>query len=148
MPGTCRVCWSVCWEKVAAGQVRCEDCTWALAQHPSSVIRRLLLDEPGLPVDVLELLATDFDAVVQTAAIDVLLRDHGLDRSVDADDLYDADDDLDDDLLADGPADGPDVEDGVPYSDPDGEDELGDHDTSDDLDFDSLLIDDTPVDYR
>lgn len=113
------------------------------------MIRRLLLDEPGLPVDVLELLATDFDAVVQTAAIDVLLRDHGLDRSVDADDLYDADDDLDDDdLLADEPADGFDVEDGVPYSDPDGEDELGDHDTSDDLDFDSLLIDDTPVDYR
>lgn len=70
-PGECRVCWKVCWSRPERGD-RCEDCLWSLARHPSAAIRRQLVVEPDLPLDVLELLATDFDAAVQAHAIKVL----------------------------------------------------------------------------
>jgi hypothetical protein len=80
-PGTCRVCWKTCWRKAASGSVRCPDCTFALAEHPSATIRRQLVAEPDLlPDDILELLETDFDASVQAAASAAMERRHGPDQ--------------------------------------------------------------------
>lgn len=61
----------MCWARPERGE-RCEDCLWALARHPSAAIRRQLVAEPDLPVDALELLATDFDATVQAHAVKAL----------------------------------------------------------------------------
>lgn len=66
-PGSCRVCWGICWSKVDEG-VRCDTCLWALAQHPLSSVRRLLIAEGGLSVEVLELLVTDPDSDVSGSA--------------------------------------------------------------------------------
>lgn len=68
LPGDCRKCWRPCFAKVEKGQVRCEQCALAIAQHPSSEVRRLLVAEPRLPLTVAELLVTDFDATVASAA--------------------------------------------------------------------------------
>lgn len=86
--GTCRTCWGVCWSTATHG-MRCEDCLWALAQHPSVAVRRQLVAEDGLPFEVLELLATDFDATVQAAAGDKLEATSGLTEVPDLDDQAD-----------------------------------------------------------
>jgi hypothetical protein len=54
--------------RVGAGETRCGDCAWALAQHPDPRVRLALADAPGIPLDVLELLATDPDPLVADRA--------------------------------------------------------------------------------
>ena len=44
------------------------DCAWALAQHPDPRVRLALADGTGVPLDVLELLATDPDPLVADRA--------------------------------------------------------------------------------
>jgi len=68
LPGRCRVCWRPCLSRVGAGQTRCADCSWALAQHPDPRVRLALAAAHGVPPDVLELLATDPDPLVANLA--------------------------------------------------------------------------------
>jgi len=74
LPGRCRTCWRVCRHRLAPGQTRCDECAFALAEHPSATVRRALAQEPDLPQEVAELLATDFDATVAGAATERLDR--------------------------------------------------------------------------
>ena len=68
LPGGCRVCWRPCLRRVDSGETRCVDCAWALAQHADPRVRLALADGTGVPLDVLELLATDPDPLVADRA--------------------------------------------------------------------------------
>ena len=68
LPGGCRVCWRPCLHRVDSGETRCVDCAWALAQHADPRVRLALADGTGVPLDVLELLATDPDPLVADRA--------------------------------------------------------------------------------
>lgn len=78
-PGTCRVCWRPCFASTEGDQIRCSTCLDMLAQHPDATIRRHLAREADLPEDIAELLATDFDAIVQNEAQRRLNEIHGVD---------------------------------------------------------------------
>ena len=67
-PGRDRHKWGTCRTKVLSGAVRCQDCTAALASHPSPQVRALLAAEVGLPDSIYERFATDTDLVVRVVA--------------------------------------------------------------------------------
>jgi hypothetical protein len=67
LPGECRSCWKPCHRRAESGQ-RCAECWYALAQHDDDRVRRSVLDEPGVPHEVLELLATDHSSPIASAA--------------------------------------------------------------------------------
>lgn len=66
-PGRCRACWRPCFRRVAAGQIRCDDCAYALAEHPDPLVRMSLVSE-GCEPQVLSLLASDLHPAVRLAA--------------------------------------------------------------------------------
>ena len=66
-PGKCRTCWRPCLAHVESGQIRCESCVTALADHHDPRVRLSLLDESP-PSDVIELLCTDLDPLVARTA--------------------------------------------------------------------------------
>lgn len=68
LPGGCRKCWRPCRNRVEDGQVRCTECAVMLAQHPNEQIRRMLLAEDDLPLDIIDLLRMDFSAAVSGPA--------------------------------------------------------------------------------
>lgn len=69
MPGECRTCWALCRGRVERGQIRCRQCTEALAVHPNPVVRVALAKEVGTyDVDILELLSIDLDMNVSVVA--------------------------------------------------------------------------------
>lgn len=67
LPGRCRRCWRPCGNPVDGAGNRCDECLWLLAAHRDPRIRLALIDEDP-PRDVLDLMATDLDSVVQRAA--------------------------------------------------------------------------------
>ena len=68
LPGRCRVCWRPCRNPVRRGAARCADCWWALAEHPDPRVRLAVGAAPGVPMEVLELLACDLDPLVADRA--------------------------------------------------------------------------------
>lgn len=66
-PGGCRTCWKPCLNPVGRGETRCEDCLYALADHHDPQVRQALLEESP-PVEVLQLLSSDLDPLVQRTA--------------------------------------------------------------------------------
>lgn len=77
IPGECRTCWRPCRARVADGEVRCEECTVRLTEHPNSLIRQALAAEHDTPDDTLEYLQTDTDPAVSKAAERTLMRRKG-----------------------------------------------------------------------
>lgn len=66
-PGT-RGDWRLCRNRVEPGQVRCDECAQMLADHPDATVRRMLASEDALPRNIVEILVTDGDSVVQDLA--------------------------------------------------------------------------------
>lgn len=59
-PFECRKCWRPCRNLLEENeQVRCGECERALAAHPDLGIRRELLDEDHLSIEILKTLALD-----------------------------------------------------------------------------------------
>lgn len=66
-PGRCRTCWRPCHNQVPPGAERCQDCSDALATHPSPRVRRSLAEQTS-DLEVLEFLSTDLAGDVAAAA--------------------------------------------------------------------------------
>jgi len=66
--GSDHAAWRPCRAHVDDGQIRCRDCTTSLLTCPNSKIRSALANEPAAETWVLEVLATDGDAVVVAIA--------------------------------------------------------------------------------
>ncbi|MFE6966751.1 hypothetical protein ACFVAJ_16705 [Agromyces sp. NPDC057679] len=67
-PGECRSCWTPCRNPVDRGTVRCADCLELLLSHPDSAVRRALINEEGVTLDILIRLAQDDEYAVALAA--------------------------------------------------------------------------------
>lgn len=66
--GTCRRCWQLCRKPVARHVTRCEECNYALLTDRNAFVRLTLVYEPGVSLELLQILIHDKVERVAAAA--------------------------------------------------------------------------------
>lgn len=74
LPGGCRDCWHPCRERVPRRGDRCAACLQALLICPDHRVRRALLQERDVPIEVLQALAQDQYPMIALAAQRMLVE--------------------------------------------------------------------------
>lgn len=63
-PGECRICWGICSNERRPGTAFCEECWGKLSVHPSDKVRDALLDRDDIPVEYIQAMTDDMDALI------------------------------------------------------------------------------------